>query len=54
MDRNDVVETLNKLIETCKDGEYGFKTCAEHARSGELKEFLARRARECDSAAQKR
>ena len=52
MDRNDVVETLNKLIETCKDGEYGFKTCAEHARSGELKEFFARRARECDSAAQ--
>ena len=51
MDRNDVVETLNKLIETCKDGEYGFKTCAEHARSGELKEFFARRARECDSAA---
>ena len=52
MDRNTVTDTLNELVETCKDGEYGFKTCAEHARSGELKEFFARRARECASAAQ--
>lgn len=51
MDRN-VVDTLNTLVETCKDGEYGFRTCAEHARSPELKEFFARRAKDCASAAQ--
>jgi len=52
MDRNSVTETLNDLIENCKDGEYGFKTCAEHAKSGELKQFFARRAQECATAAQ--
>ena len=52
MDRNDVTETLNDLIENCKDGEYGFQTCAEHAKSGELKQFFARRAQECATAAQ--
>jgi uncharacterized protein (TIGR02284 family) len=52
MDRNNVVDILNTLVETSKDGEYGFKTCAEHARSPELKQFFARRAQECSTAAQ--
>lgn len=52
MDRNNVVDILNTLVETSKDGEYGFKTCAEHARSSELKQFFARRAQECSTAAQ--
>jgi uncharacterized protein (TIGR02284 family) len=52
MDQNSVVETLNDLIENCKDGEYGFQTCAEHAKSAELKTFFSRRARECATAAQ--
>jgi uncharacterized protein (TIGR02284 family) len=52
MDRNSVTETLNDLIENCKDGEYGFQTCAEHAKSADLKQFFVRRARECASAAQ--
>ena len=51
MDSNDLTETLNDLVETCKDGEYGFKTCAEHARSADLKQFFTRRARECAEAA---
>ena len=29
MDTEKVVDTLNNLIETCKDGEQGFKTAAE-------------------------
>ncbi len=33
MDNKEVVSTLNDLIETCKDGEYGFRECAEHAKS---------------------
>lgn len=52
MDRNSVTETLNDLIENCKDGEYGFQTCAEHAKSPDLKQFFARRASECAAAAQ--
>ncbi len=52
MDRDDVVETLNDLIETSKDGEYGFQQCAEHAKSGNLKSVFTQRAGECREAAQ--
>lgn len=52
MDRNDVVETLNDLIENCKDGEYGFRTCAEHAKSADLKSVFQQRAGDCSQAAQ--
>ncbi len=52
MDRDDIIETLNDLIENCKDGEYGFRTCAEHAESANLKSVFAQRAAECSSAAQ--
>jgi uncharacterized protein (TIGR02284 family) len=31
MDNQDVISTLNELIETCKDGEATYKTCTEHA-----------------------
>jgi uncharacterized protein (TIGR02284 family) len=51
MDRDDVVETLNDLIENCKDGEYGFRTCAEHAKSANLKSVFAQRAGQCRAAA---
>ncbi len=33
MSKDDVIDALNGLIETCKDGEYGFRTCAEHVKS---------------------
>lgn len=52
MERDDIVETLNDLIENCKDGEYGFRTCAEHAKSTSLKSVFSQRATECRSAAQ--
>jgi uncharacterized protein (TIGR02284 family) len=29
MDNDKVISTLNSLIETCKDGEYGFSTAAD-------------------------
>lgn len=51
MDQDDVVETLNDLIENCKDGEYGFRTCSEHAKSGSLKSVFTQRAGECRAAA---
>ena len=51
MDNDDVVDCLNNLIETSKDGEYGFRTCAERATSGELKSLFTKRAAGCAGAA---
>ncbi|HEY0406107.1 MAG TPA: PA2169 family four-helix-bundle protein [Pyrinomonadaceae bacterium] len=36
-DNNDVISTLNNLIETCKDGQNGFQTAAEGVKSSDLK-----------------
>ena len=47
MSNDDVVDELNTLIETCKDGEYGFRTCAEHVKSTRLRRVFTSRADEC-------
>lgn len=47
----DIVATLNDLIETCKDGEYGFTTCAEHVKSPDLRQLFSNRADDCRAAA---
>lgn len=49
--QSSVIKVLNDLIETCKDGEYGFRTCGEQAESPELKSMLQKRAEECAAAA---
>lgn len=36
-DNNDVIATLNNLIETCKDGQNGFQTAADGVKNSELK-----------------
>lgn len=46
------VTILNDLIETCRDGEQGFLTCAEHVQTPELQQLFQRRAGQCDLAAQ--
>ena len=51
MERTDVVDLLNELIEVSKDGEYGFNECAEHAKSPSTKSALASRAQDCASGA---
>ena len=51
MDNGDVIDTLNDLIETCHDGEYGFRACAEHSKGQNLKVLFQRRAFECGEAA---
>lgn len=51
MNPNDIASTLNHLIETCKDGEQGYMTCAENASSPELKTLFASKARERSSVA---
>ena len=50
MDNKDVISTLNDLIETCKDGEYGFRECAEHAKSDSLRSLFTARAQDCEKA----
>jgi uncharacterized protein (TIGR02284 family) len=37
MQNDKAISTLNDLIETCKDGENGFRTAAEELKSPELK-----------------
>jgi uncharacterized protein (TIGR02284 family) len=53
MTNDDVISTLNDLIETCNDGELGFKICAEDAseRHPELKTMFANRQYSCVQAA---
>jgi uncharacterized protein (TIGR02284 family) len=36
-DNENVIAILNNLIETCKDGENGFRTAAQGVKNGELK-----------------
>lgn len=36
-DNDSVISTLNNLIETCKDGENGFRTAAEGVQNSQLK-----------------
>jgi uncharacterized protein (TIGR02284 family) len=51
MDNERVIDILNKLIETCKDGEYGFRTCAEHVDSQHLRTVFLDRAESCRKGA---
>ena len=54
LDTKEVISTLNDLIETCKDGEKGFRVCAEDITRPELKTLFNQRAGECAQAAQGR
>jgi uncharacterized protein (TIGR02284 family) len=52
MEKNDVISTLNDLIQTCKDGVEGFRTCAEDISNPELKAYFNDRAERCTRAAE--
>ena len=51
MSDSNTIDTLNTLIETCKDGEYGFRTCAEHVKSANLKSIFLSRSQDCQRGA---
>ncbi len=51
MDNDDVISTLNDLIETCKDGQEGFRTCAEDISDSQVKKLFMDRAQSCATAA---
>ncbi len=46
MAEKDVITTLNTLIETCRDGEQGFRTAAENLQDTQVKTFFSEVARE--------
>ena len=51
-DRKDVIDALQDLVECCKDGEYGFRECAEQADSADLKSVFLQCADDCRNGAQ--
>jgi uncharacterized protein (TIGR02284 family) len=51
MDRDDVISTLNNLITTSRDGEEGFRTCAENVKNPTLKAFFEQKAERCREGA---
>jgi uncharacterized protein (TIGR02284 family) len=51
MDHADIVETLNRLIETALDGEQGLRGCARHVAGAPARERLLRQADDCRDAA---
>jgi uncharacterized protein (TIGR02284 family) len=51
MDKNDVISTLNDLIETSRDGEKGFRTCAEGVKNAQIKAIFESAAQRCAEGA---
>ena len=42
VNREEIIALLNDLIESCRDGEQGYRTAAEHVKNEQLKEFFGR------------
>jgi uncharacterized protein (TIGR02284 family) len=51
MNTPEVIDVLNDLVETCKDGEYGFRSSAEQTHSRPLRANLLACSSECAAAA---
>jgi len=47
----EVISVLNDLIEFSKDGEKGFKTCADDVKRADLKTYFLQRSGDCAGAA---
>jgi uncharacterized protein (TIGR02284 family) len=50
--RGDAIDVLKDLVECSKDGEYGFRECAEQAKAPNLKSIFLQRADDCRRGAQ--
>lgn len=48
---DDAIDTLNDLLECCRDGEYGFRECAAQTKAQDIQTLLVRRAEDCSAAA---
>ncbi|MGH8655794.1 MAG: PA2169 family four-helix-bundle protein [Gammaproteobacteria bacterium] len=51
MTNDETISTLNDLIETSKDGESGFNTCAENVKDMDLKKVFTAAAQRCAEGA---
>jgi uncharacterized protein (TIGR02284 family) len=51
-DNDDIISTLNDLIEVSKDGEEGFRSSAENVDDTQLKAFFLRRSQEVAASVQ--
>jgi len=51
MDRDDVISTVNNLIATSRDGEEGFRNCADNVKNPTLKAFFGQKAERCREGA---
>lgn len=51
MNKDDVISTLNNLIETSKDGEEGFRACANSVKSANLRTMFTEAASRCAQGA---
>ncbi len=49
--REDVLDVLEDLVECCKDGEYGFQSCADNAKREDLKTVFTQRMQDCQRGA---
>lgn len=49
-DKNQVLSVLNDLLENARDGEYGFKTCAEQVQTDSIRQLFSARALGCADA----
>lgn len=43
---DDTIDIIDRLIETCRDGQQGYREAAEHAKSRELRDFCNRQSLE--------
>ena len=46
----DVIDMLNRLIDTCADGAYGFASCADYSNISRHRTLFRQRAQDCDEA----
>ena len=51
MNSDELISTLNNLIETCEDGEQGFRTCSEDEGNQSRKILFMDRALQCAASA---
>ena len=51
MTNDEIISTLNDLIETSKDGEHGFNTCAEDVKDMQLNQLFTAAAQRCAEGA---
>jgi uncharacterized protein (TIGR02284 family) len=42
VNREELIECLNDLIETCRDGENGFQTAANHVKNSDLQKLFSK------------